>query len=154
PDGNRLFELAQEDRVTHFGTSVKYIDAVKKAGLEPARTHDIAALRAVLSTGSPLVAESFDSVYRCIKAAVHHDSIAGGTDIVSCFALGNPIAPVWRGELQTRGLGMAVEVWNDEGRPVVGEPGELVCVKPFPSMPVAFWNDPDGSRYRAAYFER
>jgi acetoacetyl-CoA synthetase len=154
PDGNRLFDLAQQDRITVFGTSAKYIDAVKKAGLEPARTHDLAALRAILSTGSPLVAESFDFVYRSIKQDLHLASISGGTDIVSCFALGNPIAPVWRGELQTRGLGMAVEVWNEQGEPVVGAPGELVCVKPFPSMPVSFWNDPDGSRYRGAYFER
>jgi acetoacetyl-CoA synthetase len=154
PDGNRLFDLAQQDGVTVFGTSAKYIDAVKKAGLEPARTHHLAALRAILSTGSPLVAESFDFVYRSIKQDLHLASISGGTDIVSCFALGNPIAPVWRGELQTRGLGMAVEVWNEQGEPVVGAPGELVCVKPFPSMPVSFWNDPDGSRYRGAYFER
>jgi acetoacetyl-CoA synthetase len=154
PDGNRLFDLAEQDRVSIFGTSAKYIDALKKAGLEPARTHDLSALRAILSTGSPLVPESFDFVYRSIKADLHLASISGGTDIVSCFALGNPIAPVWRGELQTRGLGMAVEVWDELGRPVVGEAGELVCTKPFPSMPVAFWNDPDGSRYRAAYFER
>jgi acetoacetyl-CoA synthetase len=154
PDGNRLFALAAEERISIFGTSAKYIDAVKKAGLEPGRSHDLSALRAILSTGSPLVPESFDFVYRSIKADVHLASISGGTDIVSCFVLGNPIAPVWRGEIQTRGLGLAVEVWNDDGRPVVGEPGELVCVRPFPSMPVGFWNDPDGSRYRAAYFER
>ena len=116
--------------------------------------HDLSALRAILSTGSPLVPESFDFVYRSIKTDLHLASISGGTDIMGCFALGNPIAPVWRGELQTRGLGMAVEVWNERGEAVVGEPGELVCVKPFPSMPVGFWNDPDGSRYRAAYFER
>jgi acetoacetyl-CoA synthetase len=154
PAGNRLFDLAQAEAVTVFGTSAKYIDAVKKAELEPARTHDLSALRAILSTGSPLVPESFDFVYRSIKSDLHLASISGGTDIMGCFALGNPIAPVWRGELQTRGLGMAVEVWNERGEAVVGEPGELVCVKPFPSMPVAFWNDPDGSRYRAAYFER
>jgi acetoacetyl-CoA synthetase len=154
PDGNRLFDLAQADRVSIFGTSAKYIDALKKAGLEPGRTHELSALRAMLSTGSPLVPESFDFVYRSIKQDLHLASISGGTDIVSCFALGNPIAPVWRGELQTRGLGMAVEVWDEEGRPMVGEPGELVCTRPFPSMPVRFWNDPDGSRYRAAYFER
>jgi acetoacetyl-CoA synthetase len=154
PDAGRLFDLAQAEGITVFGTSAKYIDAVKKAGLEPARTHDLRALRAILSTGSPLVPESFDFVYRSIKSDLHLASISGGTDIMGCFALGNPIAPVWRGELQTRGLGMAVEVWNERGEAVTGEPGELVCVKPFPSMPVAFWNDPDGSRYRAAYFER
>jgi acetoacetyl-CoA synthetase len=154
PDGNRLFALAAEEGISIFGTSAKYIDAVKKAGLEPGRDDDLSALRAILSTGSPLVPESFDFVYRSIKTDVHLASISGGTDIVSCFVLGNPIAPVWRGEIQTRGLGLAVEVWNDDGRAVTGEPGELVCVKPFPSMPVAFWNDPDGSRYRAAYFER
>jgi acetoacetyl-CoA synthetase len=154
PDGNRLFALAAEERISIFGTSAKYLDAVKKVGLEPGRSHDLAALRALLSTGSPLVPESFDFVYRSIKADLHLASISGGTDIVSCFVLGNPIAPVWRGEIQTRGLGLAVEVWDDAGRPVVGEPGELVCVKPFPSMPLGFWNDPDGSRYRSAYFER
>jgi acetoacetyl-CoA synthetase len=154
PDGGRLFDLAEREGITVFGTSAKYIDAVKKAGLEPGKSHDLGPLRALLSTGSPLVPESFDFVYRSIKADLHLASISGGTDIVSCFALGNPIAPVWRGELQTRGLGMAVEVWDDDGRPVVGEPGELVCTKPFPCMPVGFWNDPDGSRYRSAYFER
>ena len=154
PDGNRLFALAADEGISIFGTSAKYIDAVKKAGLEPGTGHDLSALRAILSTGSPLVPESFDFVYRSIKADVHLASISGGTDIVSCFVLGNPTAPVWRGEIQTRGLGLAVEVWDDDGRPLVGEPGELVCVKPFPSMPVGFWNDPDGSRYRAAYFER
>jgi acetoacetyl-CoA synthetase len=154
PDGNRLFALAAEERISIFGTSAKYIDGVKKAGLEPGKSHELGALRAILSTGSPLVPESFDYVYRSIKADVHLASISGGTDIVSCFVLGNPIAPVWRGEIQTRGLGLAVEVWDDAGRPVAGAPGELVCVKPFPSMPVGFWNDPDGSRYHAAYFER
>jgi acetoacetyl-CoA synthetase len=111
-------------------------------------------VRTIASTGSPLAPESFDYVYQRIKRDVCLSSISGGTDIVSCFALGNPTAPVWRGELQARGLGMAVEVWNDEGLPVVGEKGELVCVRPFPSMPVGFWNDPDGAKYRAAYFER
>jgi acetoacetyl-CoA synthetase len=154
PDGNRLFDLLQEDRVTVFGTSAKYIDAVKKAGLEPARTHDLEALKAILSTGSPLVPESFDFVYDGIKRDLHLASISGGTDIVSCFVLGNPIAPVWRGEIQTAGLGLAVEVWDDDGRPVRSVPGELVCTRPFPCMPVSFWHDPDGSRYRGAYFER
>ncbi|MGI9498935.1 MAG: acetoacetate--CoA ligase [Geminicoccaceae bacterium] len=154
PDGNKLFDILQEDQVTHFGTSAKFIDAVKKAGLSPATTHDLSSLKALLSTGSPLVAESFDFVYEHIKQDLHLASISGGTDIVSCFVLGNPIGPVHRGEIQTAGLGMAVESWNDEGRPVTGERGELVCTKPFPSMPVSFWNDPDGERYRGAYFER
>ncbi len=154
PDGNALFDIIEKDRVTVFGTSAKFIDAVKKAGLVPAESHDLSALRAVLSTGSPLVAESFDFVYQSIKDDLHLASISGGTDIVSCFVLGNPIGPVWRGEIQTAGLGMAVEAWNDEGEPVTAERGELVCVRPFPSMPVSFWNDPDGSRYHGAYFER
>ncbi len=154
PDGNRLFDILEKDRVTVFGTSAKFIDAVKKAGLEPAKSHSLSGLKAVLSTGSPLVAESFDFVYERIKKDLHLASISGGTDIVSCFVLGNPIGPVWRGEIQTAGLGMAVEAWSDEGKPVTGERGELVCVKPFPSMPVGFWNDPDGSRYRGAYFGR
>jgi acetoacetyl-CoA synthetase len=119
----------------------------------PGRTHDLAALRAVLSTGSPLAAHSYDYVYRSIKRDLHLASISGGTDIISCFALGNPAAPVWRGELQTRGLGMAVEVFDSHGQPCRGKEGELVCTRPFPSMPVAFWDDPDGTRYRAAYFE-
>ncbi len=154
PDGNKLFDILQEDRVTHFGTSAKFIDAVKKAGLSPAATHDLSTLKAVLSTGSPLVAESFDFVYAHIKQDLHLASISGGTDIVSCFVLGNPIGPVHRGEIQTAGLGMAVEAWNDEGQPTTSERGELVCVKPFPSMPVSFWNDPEGERYQGAYFER
>ena len=141
------------ERVTVFGTSAKYLALAEKEGLEPARTHDLGALRAILSTGSPLAAHSYDYVYRSIKRDVHLASISGGTDIISCFALGNPIAPVWRGELQTRGLGMAVEVFDPDGRPVREREGELVCTRPFPSMPVAFWNDPDGAKYRAAYFE-
>lgn len=154
PDGNCLFNVLEKDQVTVFGTSAKFIDAVKKAGLEPRSSHDLSALRAMLSTGSPLVAESFEFVYQSIKQDLHLASISGGTDIVSCFVLGNPIGPVWRGEIQTAGLGMAVESWSDEGKPITGERGELVCVKPFPCMPVSFWNDPDGSRYRGAYFER
>jgi acetoacetyl-CoA synthetase len=148
-----LWDMAAAEQITVFGTSAKYLALAQKAGLEPARSHDLTALRAVLSTGSPLAAHSFDYVYRAIKRDLHLASISGGTDIISCFALGNPIAPVWRGELQTRGLGMAVEVFGDDGRPVRDEPGELVCTRPFPSMPIAFWNDPDGARYRAAYFD-
>ncbi|HEY0969919.1 MAG TPA: acetoacetate--CoA ligase [Gemmatimonadales bacterium] len=148
-----LWDMAAAERVTVFGTSARYLALAEKTGLTPGRTHDLSALRAVLSTGSPLAPHGFDYVSRDIGAEIRLSSISGGTDIISCFALGNPVGPVWRGELQTRGLGMAVEVWDESGRPVVGEAGELVCRRPFPSMPVAFWNDPDGSRYRAAYFE-
>ncbi len=154
PNGNILFDYADAEGMTHFGTSAKYIDAVHKAGLEPVRSHRLDGLRMMLSTGSPLAPESFDFVYGAIKPDLCLASISGGTDILSCFALGNPILPVWRGELQCRGLGMRVEVFDDNGRPVRGEKGELVCTAPFPSMPVGFWNDPDGSKYRAAYFEK
>jgi acetoacetyl-CoA synthetase len=154
PDGNVLFDLAEDEGVNVFGTSAKFIDAVAKAGLEPARTHDLSALRTMLSTGSPLLPEGFDSVYEKIEADLHLASISGGTDIVSCFVLGDPTQPVRRGEIQTAGLGMDVRVFGDDGRALVGEKGELVCTQPFPSMPIGFWNDPDGARYRAAYFER
>ena len=149
-----LWDMASAERVTVFGTSAKYLALAEKEGLEPGRTHDLGALRAILSTGSPLAGDGYDYVYRAIKPDVHLASISGGTDLISCFALGNPIGPVWRGELQTRGLGMAVDVFDDAGAPIRGRDGELVCRRPFPSMPVAFWNDPDGCRYRAAYFER
>lgn len=153
-DGRILFDLAQEERMTHFGTSAKYIDALAKTGLIPRERYDLTPLRAMFSTGSPLSAEGFDFVYQSIKADLQLASISGGTDIVSCFVLGSPILPVWRGEIQCRGLGMAVDVYNDEGRPVRGEKGELVCTRPFPSMPLGFWNDDDGAKYKAAYFER
>ena len=152
--GRLLFDFADAEGMTHFGTSAKFIDALAKTGLRPKETHRLEALRAVLSTGSPLAPEGFDYVYRDVKSDVCLSSISGGTDIVSCFVLGNPAGPVWRGEIQAKGLGMAVEVFNENGKPVKGEKGELVCTRPFPSMPVGFWNDPDGSRYRAAYFER
>ena len=154
PHAASLWDMAQEERVTVFGTSAKYLALAEKMGVEPNRTHDVGALRAILSTGSPLAPPSFDYVYRRVKPDVQLASISGGTDIISCFALGNPAGPVWRGELQVRGLGMAVDVFDEAGRPVRGEPGELVCTMPFPSMPVAFWNDPDGSKYRSAYFEQ
>ena len=153
-DGRILFDYAQAESATVFGTSAKYIDAAAKLGLEPAKTHDLRSMRTVLSTGSPLAPEGFDYVYRSVKRNVQLASISGGTDIISCFALGNPIGPVWRGELQCRGLGLKVEVYDEQGRAVRGEKGELVCTAPFPSMPLGFWNDPDGARYRAAYFER
>ncbi|HVC31106.1 MAG TPA: acetoacetate--CoA ligase [Steroidobacteraceae bacterium] len=154
PDPGVLWRLAQQERLTVFGTSAKYLSALEKSGYAPARSADLAPLRALLSTGSPLLPEAFDFVYRAIKEDLHLASISGGTDIVSCFALGCPTLPVHRGELQCRGLGMAVEIFDDDGKPVRGERGELVCTAPFPSMPVGFWNDRDGARYRAAYFER
>ncbi len=154
PDGNVLFDFAAEERCTFFGTSAKFIDACAKAGIAPIEGKDLSALRTIASTGSPLLPESFDYVYARIKKDVCLSSISGGTDIVSCFVLGNPIGPVWRGEIQCRGLGMKVEVWNDEGRPVAGEKGELVAAAPFPSMPVQFWNDPEGQKYFNAYFAR
>jgi acetoacetyl-CoA synthetase len=146
--------MAETEKVTVFGTSAKYISALQKAGVRPKDEFSLPALRAMLSTGSPLAPESFDYVYDAVADDVQLASISGGTDILSCFVLGNPVLPVRRGELQCRGLGMAVEIWNDAGQPVVGEHGELVCTRPFPSTPVGFWNDPDGSRYKAAYFER
>ena len=152
--GRVLFDFADAEGMTHFGTSAKFIDAIAKIDLKPKETHRLERLRVLLSTGSPLVAESFDYVYSHIKADLCLSSISGGTDIVSCFVLGNPLLPVWRGEIQCKGLGMAVEVFDEQGRPLQGEKGELVCTRPFPSMPVGFWNDPDGARYRAAYFEK
>ena len=154
PHAASLWDMAQEERITVFGTSAKYLALTEKEGVEPARTHDLSSLRAILSTGSPLAPPSFDYVYERVKRDVQLSSISGGTDIISCFALGNPAGPVWRGELQARGLGMAVDVFDDAGTPVRGAPGELVCTRPFPSMPVAFWNDPDGAKYRSAYFEQ
>lgn len=154
PRNEVLWDMAERERITVFGTSAKYLAMCEKHALAPAETHDLPALRTILSTGSPLANHSFDYVYAKIKSDVHLASISGGTDIVSCFAGGNPIAPVFRGELQCRALGMAVHVFNEHGKPVVDEPGELVCTRPFVSMPVSFWNDPDRSKYHAAYFEQ
>jgi acetoacetyl-CoA synthetase len=140
--------------MTHFGTSAKYIDAIKKIALVPRKNWELACLETIFSTGSPLSPESFDYVYQCIKEDVCLASISGGTDILACFAGGAPTLPVWRGELQCRALAMAVDVYDEDGRPVRGDKGELVCTEPFPSMPVGFWNDPDGAKYHAAYFER
>ncbi len=154
PGGEVLWDLADELDVAVFGTSAKWIAACEKAGVKPRDTHRLEKLRAILSTGSPLLPESFDYVYRDVKSDVQLSSISGGTDIVSCFALGNPVLPVYKGELQCRGLGMAVEIRNDDGEVVVDETGELTCSRPFPCMPVGFWNDPDGERYKAAYFEK
>lgn len=153
--GHILFDYAAAERCTHFGVGAKYLDACLKLGtVKPRETHDLKALRCIFSTGSPLSPDGFDYVYRDIKPDVQLASISGGTDIVSCFVLGNPLLPVWKGEIQGRGLGLAVEVLDDDGKPVRGEKGELACMKPFPVMPIGFWNDPDGKKYRAAYFER
>ena len=152
--GSILFDYADAEGMTHFGTSAKFIDAIAKIDLQPRRTHRLEHLRAMFSTGSPLVAEGFDYVYANIKQDIQLASISGGTDIISCFVLGNPNGPVHRGEIQCAGLGMAVDVFSDDGRPVRGEKGELVCTRSFPVMPIGFWNDADGSKYRAAYFER
>jgi acetoacetyl-CoA synthetase len=154
PAPEALMNLIDETAVNVFGTSAKYIAALEKTGVKPAASHRLAGLRAILSTGSPLAPESFDYVYRDVKPDVQLASISGGTDIISCFALGCPLLPVHRGELQCRGLGMKVEIFNDNGQAVRNEKGELVCTAPFPSMPVGFWNDEDNNKYRAAYFER
>ena len=152
PGAERLIDLIDAENISLFGTSAKFIAALEKAGARPRETHNLSRLKAILSTGSPLAHESFEYVYRDIKRDVCLSSISGGTDIVSCFALGNPVLPVWRGELQCKGLGMDVQVWSDEGRPVTGEKGELVCARHFPSMPVGFWNDAAGEKFHAAYF--
>jgi len=154
PDGRRLFDLVDEAEVTLFGVSAKFIDAASKAGLSPGRTHNLTTVRTITSTGSPLASESFEYVYREIKRDVHLASISGGTDIVGLFVGGNPNAPVWTGEIQCPCLGMDVDAFDDSGRSVRGEAGELVCKSPFPSMPVKFWDDPDGTKYRAAYFDK
>jgi acetoacetyl-CoA synthetase len=156
-DGRILWELADAELMTHFGTSAKYIDALKKVGLAPRKDYALRALQAVLSTGSPLAPEGFDYVYECIKDDVCLSSISGGTDIIACFAQGCPTRPVWRGELQCRALGMAVAAYDENGKPIAAGSklrGELVCTAPFPSTPIGFWNDPDGAKYRATYFER
>ena len=153
-DGRITFDFAAAEKFTHYGTSAKFIDAVAKRGMKPRETHKLDAVRMIISTGSPLVPESYDYVYRDFKTDVCLSSISGGTDLMASFADANPILPVYRGELQCRGLGMDVRVYDDDGAELHGEKGELVCVKPFPSMPVGFWNDADGSRYHAAYFAR
>ncbi|MEK9693641.1 MAG: acetoacetate--CoA ligase [Rhodospirillaceae bacterium] len=154
PDGNALFNYADKAKVTHFGTSAKFIDAMKKTGLSPKSTHDLSSVRTILSTGSPLLPESFDYIYSQIKSDVCVSSISGGTDIVGCFAAGNPNGPVFRGELQAKCLGMDVAIFSPEGKPVTGQKGELVCRNSFPSMPLGFWNDLKGNRFKSAYFER
>ncbi|QDP73109.1 acetoacetate--CoA ligase [Legionella israelensis] len=154
PDAGRMFQLIEDEQITVFGTSAKFISAIEKTGIRPKDKYRLDGLRCILSTGSPLLPKNYDYVYQQLKPEVQLCSISGGTDIISCFALGNPILPVYRGELQCAGLGMAVEVFDEQGRSVRQTHGELVCTKPFPSMPVGFWNDPDQSRYKKAYFAR
>ncbi|MGY4531887.1 acetoacetyl-CoA synthetase [Pseudomonas sp. TE3786] len=153
PGPERLVDMIDGENISVFGTSAKFLAALEKADVVPNQSHALSGLKTILSTGSPLSHESFEYVYRAFKKDVCLSSISGGTDIVSCFALGNPVLPVYRGELQCKGLGMAVEVWNDDGQPVIGEKGELVCSKHFPSLPVGFWNDPDDEKFHAAYFD-
>ncbi|MFI4963140.1 MAG: acetoacetate--CoA ligase [Legionellales bacterium] len=154
PETGRLFKLIEQEGITVFGTSAKFLLSVEKAGLKPNKEYDLSALTRILSTGSPLLPKSYEFVYEDIKPDLQLSSISGGTDIVSCFALGNPILPVYKGELQCLGLGMAVSVVNEQGEPISGAQGELVCTKPFPSMPVGFWKDINKEAYRKAYFQR
>ncbi len=153
PGPEVLWQIAEKEKITVFGTSAKYLAAIEKAGLKPKEQFDLTALKAIFSTGSPLSVESFEYVYRDVKQDVCLSSISGGTDIISCFALGNPMGPVFPGELQCRGLGMKVEAFDDSGRSVIGQKGELVCTAAAPSMPVSFWNDPEGEKNKSAYFE-
>ena len=153
-EGRILFEYAQRERITHFGTSAKFLDAIAKRGVRPREHYDLPGMRMLLSTGSPLSPESYDYVYEAIKKDVCLSSISGGTDIMAAFADANAVLPVYRGEMQCRSLGMAVEVFNEDGAPMIGEKGELVCTRPFPSMPLGFWNDRGDERYHAAYFEK
>lgn len=155
PNEKTIFDFAEDTGMTIFGTSAKYIDAVKKSGWEPKSTHKLRNVRTMMSTGSTLAPESFDFVYESIKVDIHLASVSGGTDICGCFVIGNPLGAVWRSEIQAKGLGMAVDVFDDEGKSCEpGIKGELVCTKPFPSMPLKFWNDPDGEKYHNAYFDR
>ncbi len=154
PDGNRLFDLVDRHNITHFGTSAKWISAVEKAGIKPKESHNLASLETIFSTGSPLMPERFEFVYRDVKADVCLSSISGGTDICSCFALGNSHLPVYSGQLQCLGLGMAVKILDENQQAVIAEPGELACDKAFPSMPVYFWKDHNHDKYKSAYFDK
>ncbi len=153
PHPGALWEMAQDEKITVFGTSAGYIAALINAGVKPGETYDLTPLRAVLSTGSPLSIEGFEFIYNEVKADLQLASIAGGTDLNGCFALGNPMGPVYAGELQCRGLAMDVRAFGETGNELISEEGELVCAKPFPSMPIYFWDDPDGSKYHSAYFD-
>ena len=153
PDPGVLWQMAEDEKITVFGTSAGYISALRNTGLRPTDKYDLSALKTILSTGSPLSEEGFEYVYDAIKPDLQLSSISGGTDLNGCFALGNPTAPVYIGELQCRGLGMKVEAFDDNGKPVIGQQGELVCTAPFPSMPIYFWDDPEGKKYYNAYFD-
>jgi len=153
PHPGALFEMAQNEKITVFGTSAGYISALQKAGVKPKETYDLSSLRALLSTGSPLSEDDFDFIYKEIKSDLQLASISGGTDLNGCFALGNPMGPVYSGELQCRGLGLKVEAFDHDGKPVINQQGELVCSAPFPSMPIYFWDDPKGVKYHSAYFD-
>ncbi len=153
PDAGTLWHLAEDVKITVFGTSAGYIAALQNAGLKPGKEYDLSSLRTLLSTGSPLSVEGFDFIYDEVKKDLQLSSISGGSDLNGCFALGNPMGPVYSGELQCRGLGMKVEAFDDEGRPVINQKGELVCTAPFPSMPIYFWDDPGNKKYHSAYFD-
>jgi acetoacetyl-CoA synthetase len=154
PGPDALWKMAQDEKITIFGTSAGYIAALKNAGVKPGRQFDLGALKALLSTGSPLSREDFHFIYNEVKADLQLASISGGSDLNGCFALGNPMGPVYEGELQCRGLAMKVYAYDENGRPVVGKQGELVCTAPFPSMPIAFWDDQNGKKYQSAYFDK
>ena len=153
PQPGALWEMAQDEKITVFGTSAGYISALQNTGVIPRKTYDLSPLRAVLSTGSPLAVEGFEFIYDAVKSNMQLASISGGSDLNGCFALGNPMGPVYSGELQCRGLAMKVEAFDSDGKPVIGQQGELVCTAPFPSMPIYFWEDPDGKKYHSAYFD-
>ena len=154
PSPNQMWDMVDEFQITHFGTSAKFIDACKQESLTPINTHSLDSLKTIFSTGSPLIEESYDYIYKDFKKDVQLSSISGGTDIISCFAGGNPTLPVYRGEIQCRGLGMAVESFSSDGSSKINKKGELVCTKPFPSMPIYFWNDKNGEKYHKAYFDK
>ncbi len=153
PDPGVMFDVCEREAVTVFGISAKFLSGAQKADVKPARTHDLQRMRMLISTGSPLTQEGFQYVYDDIKSDCHLVSMSGGTDLISCFMLGNPNLPVYEGEIQSAGLGMAVDIWDDNGQSMTQGKGELVCTKPFPSAPIGFWNDPGDAKYRAAYFE-
>jgi acetoacetyl-CoA synthetase len=153
PHAGVLWQMAQDEKISVFGTSAGYITALQNAGVQPGKEYNLSALRAVLSTGSPLSVEGFEFIYNEVKSDLQLASISGGTDLNGCFALGNPMGPVYTGELQCRGLAMNVQAFDEQGKPVINQQGELACTAPFPSMPIYFWDDPDGKKYHSAYFD-